>query len=128
MNHRKGRYDVQSLKTACEGRWREIFGALIKNPAFHAAMDANGKKLGPCPVHGGKTKFRLFSDWEQKGGGISNDEDPKALTNGINMIMWVNNQDFITVCKNIEDYLGGTFREEEMSPQQRAALAKRARE
>jgi phage/plasmid primase-like uncharacterized protein len=128
MSERKGRYDVQALRTACEGRWREIFSALISNTIFHAAMDANGRKHGPCPVHGGKTKFRLFPNWEQKGGGISNDEDPKALTNGINMIMWVNNQDFLTVCKNIEAYLGGTYRDEEMSPQQKAALAKRAKE
>lgn len=128
MNQRKGRYDVQSLKTACEGRWKEIFSALISNPVFHEAMNANGKKHGPCPVNGGKTKFRLFPDWELKGGGISNDEEPKSLANGINMIMWVNNQDFVTVCKNIEDFLGGTYREEEMTPQQKAALAKRAKE
>lgn len=121
-------YDTAALLASCEGRWRDIFSALIRNQAFTMAMEANGRKSGPCPINGGTTKFRLFKDWEIKGGGISNDEDPRSLTNGISMIMWVNGQEFRTVCKNIEDYLGGNYRQKEMSDADRADLERRRRQ
>jgi phage/plasmid primase-like uncharacterized protein len=59
----------------------------------------------PCPVHGGKDGFRLFQDWRETGGGISNKDG--AFADGISLLMWVNKWSFPETIRNIADVLGG---------------------
>ena len=60
---------IDDIKRAAMGRWKEIFLALA--PQLQTAMEKAGHHV-PCPVHGGVDGFRLFPQYEIKGDGICN--------------------------------------------------------
>jgi hypothetical protein len=46
---------------------------------------------GPCPKKGGKDKFRLYDDYHETGGAVSNEDG--SFANGFRLIVWWNNWD-----------------------------------
>lgn len=60
----------ESVHSRCDGRWREILTS-------NGVTLPNGKKHGPCPIHGGKDKFR-FDDKQGRGTWFCNDCEPQA--------------------------------------------------
>jgi len=52
------------------GRWDSILGSLA--PALLPAIDADGRRHVPCPVHGGKDGFRFFKGMAETGRAICN--------------------------------------------------------
>lgn len=62
------RYDIDAVKTAASGRWRDIIQSVAG-----ISDDYLTTKHGPCPIHQGSTKFRVFSDFDKCGGAVCND-------------------------------------------------------
>lgn len=92
--------DIRVLKDLCRGRWDAIFASLA--PSLKTAMEANGKHV-PCPVRGGQDGFRLYEDWRDTGGSVSNAEG--SLTDGIATIMFCNGWTFGETVKQINRFL-----------------------
>ncbi|WED79131.1 hypothetical protein [Aeromonas allosaccharophila] len=73
----------QALDTvSAHGGWGSVF------QHYPSVMVAANRALSqvPCPFTGnGKTKFRLYKDWEQTGAGYHNDFG--RIATGIDMIM-----------------------------------------
>src|SRR5690606_22491402 len=57
-----------------------------------------------CPVHGGVDGFRLFKDYEDKGGGICNSCGSK--TNGFAMLAWVRGYEIKDAVRDVAQCLG----------------------
>lgn len=93
-------YELSVVKNSAQGRWREIFSVLA--PQLSKAMEQPGRHV-PCPVHGGTDGFRLFPDFEESGGGVSNSEGPKA--SGIALLMWVNGWSFKETLARVGEFL-----------------------
>ncbi len=89
--------------TAAEtaGRWPSILSALV--PEIQDAIKT-GRHI-PCPVHGGKDGFRLFTDGS--GGGVCN--TCGVFGDGIKILGWLRGWDFLTAVKEIRDVLPGTI-------------------
>lgn len=92
--------DIRVLKDLCRGRWDSIFASLA--PSLKEAMEADGKHVA-CPVRGGHDGFRLFDDWKDTGGSVSNAEG--SLTDGIATIMFVNGWTFGETVKQINRFM-----------------------
>lgn len=86
---------------SAKGRWHEIFAALA--PGLSEAMEHPGRHV-KCPVHGGENGFRLFPHYQEKGDGICN--TCGARTNGIAMLMWVNDWSFSDTVNRVGCFLG----------------------
>lgn len=95
-----GYYDAKDVREAAYGNW--IYALESLAPALTPALDKKGRHV-PCPVHGGKDGFRVFKDVDLRGGGICN--TCGAQTNGISLIMWVNNWDFKTTINALGELL-----------------------
>ncbi|MCI2285965.1 hypothetical protein L3081_24370 [Colwellia sp. MSW7] len=79
--------------------------------AYGALRDATerGTRQQPCPKTGnGRTKFRLFPDWQETGGGYHNDFG--AMPDGIEMLSWFNDMPKGKVLDDIISILGGDLR------------------
>ena len=92
--------NVKALKDFARGRWDAIFRSLA--PQLGEAMDANGSHV-PSPVSGGKDRFRLFSDWKETGGSVSNAEG--TFTDGLATLMYVNGWNFGEAVKQLARFL-----------------------
>ncbi|MCA9367679.1 toprim domain-containing protein [Candidatus Kaiserbacteria bacterium] len=88
---------TNSITTIAAGKWLAIFSAVFPS------LRLNHKKHQPCPVCGGKDRFRLFPDWEETGGAICNQ---CGAGNGITWIMRFSNEGFAEACKLVERILG----------------------
>lgn len=77
---------------------------------FSALAPALGKpgRHVPCPKTGeGTDGFRLFPrDLDESGGGIHNDPNVGALTDGFSLLMWLNDWDFRTTVTEVALILG----------------------
>lgn len=94
-------FDKHIVKQAANGRWAEIYSALA--PQLCLAQERPGKHC-PCPVHGGIDGFRLFSDYQEKGGGVCNTCGVKI--DGLQMLMWLHEWTFPEAVEKVGTYLG----------------------
>lgn len=94
--------DSRTLRQDAEGRWETIFSHLA--PELNLAMERNGKHV-PCPVNGGKDGFRLYKDWIETGGGVSNQEG--SYSDGISLLMWLKGWNFPEALHAVAEVLGG---------------------
>lgn len=83
---------------AASGYWRQILSAL----APHVPLSIRHK---PCPVHGGKDGFRMFNDFELKGGAICN--TCGAFSSGFSLLAWVNDASFTQTVQDVRHFLNG---------------------
>jgi len=99
----KYRIDIREVRQAASGRWLSILGTLA--PELSLAIERVGRHV-PCPVHGGKDGFRLFRNADETGGGGSNKDG--TFSNGVDLLIWVNNWTFGQALKGVNEYLNGT--------------------
>lgn len=61
-------FDLQQVKQAATGKWLSIIQRVTD-----ISSDALSGRHGPCPVHGGTDKWRVFDDFELTGGAVCNE-------------------------------------------------------
>lgn len=92
--------DVEMVKRLVGNDWPRVFKDLA--PSLVQACDNLGYHV-PCPVHGGKDGFRLFSDASETGGGICN--TCGAFPDGLALLQWVNGWSFRETLDAISGYI-----------------------
>lgn len=97
-----GKRNSTQLKSRMAGCWLSAFSALA--PVLQQAIDKLGSNV-PCPVDGGTDGFRLFRDANETGGGVK--QSWRAIPEGIDMLMWVNNWSFTEAYDELESWLDG---------------------
>ena len=112
--------DVNAIKTAARGRWREILTNLGGIPS--EALDGKHRL---CPQCIGKDRFRVFDDFSEVGGMICNQCFPDRNGDGIAALQWLNGIDFQAAIVVLADYLGVT---ESASPQKLDPITRMAAE
>ncbi len=104
MKEKDWKRRVENVRRIAKERgWISILLQLA--PDLRSALDKPGRHV-PCPVHGGTDGFRLFKDVDQTGGGICNTCGAKA--DGFALLMWYNNDSFMSVFKDVESVLNLT--------------------
>lgn len=86
-----------------EGRWISIINALA--PQLSDAVESEGKRHFPCPVHGGKDGLRAFKDVSQTGGCVCN--SCGKFHDGFETLKWANGWDNRTAVEEVTTYLNG---------------------
>lgn len=76
---------IAEVKDAARGRWEDVCRLLA--PKLEDALNDVGRHCA-CPVHGGHDGFRLFSDFNETGGGVC--ATCGAKPDGLALISWVN--------------------------------------
>lgn len=99
---RKPRLEARQLKQDAEGRWETIFKCL--SDKLGPSMERAPRHV-PCPLRAGTDGFRLFKDWRETGGGVSNQDGP--FRDGISLLMWLNDWSFPETLREIAEVLGG---------------------
>lgn len=95
-------YKKEDVLPLAEGRWVEILGSLA--PELMPALEKAGRHVA-CPKGTGKRDgFRVFRDVAETGSGVSNQDG--VLTGGLSMLMWVNDEDFLTTLNDVGNFLG----------------------
>lgn len=96
---------MSKITEEARGRWGEIVGHLC--PSLAPAIAAVGTtKHFPCPMHGGENgdAFRLFEDFNEKGGGICN--TCGSYSNGFALIAWLTSSTYEEAVERVAEYLG----------------------
>lgn len=100
---------ANQVRQLAQGHWEAIFSQLAGD-ALGVAIDAAKKRSRdshvPCPIHGGKDGFRLFSDWETTGGAICN--TCGSFHSGFDLLMAVNHWNFRETLEAVANVLGLT--------------------
>lgn len=91
---------VAMVKRLVGNNWARVLNELA--PCLKEACDNLGYHV-PCPVHGGKDGFRLFSDASETGGGICN--TCGAFPDGLAILQWVNGWSFRETLDAISGYI-----------------------
>jgi len=78
---------IGSVRDLARGRWGEVVLAI--DPRLAQACDG---KHGPCPVCGGKDRFRAFGDFDDIGGAICN--QCGSFKDGISLVGWYCRKDY----------------------------------
>lgn len=109
----RSRYpDKDEVYQAARGRWLEIFQFL-----GHGRLDPAIQHLGrhvPCPVHGGKDGFRLFSQANDSGQAVCNTcswegrSPDEGFPGGLAVLRWLHGWDFPTALREVAAFLGMT--------------------
>lgn len=102
MNRNSPRLDFNEVKDAARGRWIEILSTLA--PQISEALENPGRKKITCPLHGGRSDFRLFKKSTETGEAICT---CKAWSNGVDLLMDLNNWDVKTCMTEIANVLWG---------------------
>lgn len=89
-----------NLNQRARGQWSAIYSAI----APELAQATESRKHVPCPVHGGNDGFRLFTDWQESGGGVCS--TCGNFCNGVDLLMWLLDADFKDVANRIEEVIG----------------------
>lgn len=92
--------DARVVKQEARGSWTSILESLA--PGLKPAIDKIGKHV-PCPVHGGKDGFRLFSNVHDTGGGVCN--TCGTFDDGMALLMWYNDWNFPTTVQEVGEFL-----------------------
>jgi len=103
--------------------WLKVFRRLA--PELDVAIQKlqTGKQV-PCPKTGnGKTKFRLFKDADETGGGIHNDLDESELANGLSLLMWLKNWNFREALEEVASVVGVAVPEKAEGTERRSTPA-----
>ena len=92
-----------------KGGWSSIFSRYSGLSFAIQKKESTGSSVSvPCPKTGnGKTKFRLFRDYQDTGGGYHNDVG--ALPDGIDLIAFMEGCDKTTAMDKIIDFCGGDY-------------------
>jgi hypothetical protein len=109
MSNSNHRLDFEEVLLRVEAvGWEAVYSRV---PELTDAINANAKsksKLTACPKHGASgsksSKFRLFADWRQTGGGIHNDFG--GFKGGAALLMWLRDWDYATSMYFIADSIG----------------------
>lgn len=92
----------EKVKANARGRWKEIILALTS-----INSDQLRNKHQPCPFCGGDDRYR-FDDKRSDGNWFCNQAcTGRQSNNGFGFLMAYFNEDFRTVCKRVEHYIGG---------------------
>jgi len=96
----------KELAGRCNGRWPEIVASLSTHVEMTDAIERGPRQHGYCPVHGGEDGdgFRIYDDFEATGGAVCNSCGSRS--DGFALLAWLNDWDWATTAKAIEDYLG----------------------
>lgn len=102
MNDRKEQF--RQLEAAASGRWQDIIQALS---CVDMSTAIATKKHVRCHRDHGRTKqqFRVFPDFDRKGGGICN--SCGAFPNGFLLLTYLNGWDLKQAVKEVAHYLKG---------------------
>lgn len=95
------RLDVAAVREAARGHWDAIFSALA--PMLKTAMQRPGKHV-PCPIHGGKDGFRLFSDYVMAGSCVCN--TCGMFRDGFETLEWLHGWGFAQTLAKVAWVLG----------------------
>jgi len=87
------------IREIARGHWEKLLGHF----GLAACLDYR-RKEGPCPICGGRTRFR-FTDRDGYGNYYCNNSDC-GPNDGINLVMACRGMTFVEVAKEIEQYLG----------------------
>lgn len=93
--------NIEEIRPLAKGHWDYIFSALA--PQLSAAMEQPGKHV-PCPVHGGKDGFRLFSNYQENGACVCN--TCGEFRDGFKTLEWINGWSFFEALKHVAALLG----------------------
>ena len=93
--------NIEEIRPLAKGHWDYIFSALA--PQLSAAMEQPGKHV-PCPVHGGKDGFRLFSNYQENGACVCN--TCGEFRDGFKTLEWINGWSFFEALKHVGALLG----------------------
>lgn len=92
-------YDKEDVRQQASGRWSEIL----------TQMGLPGESLDgrhqPCPKCGGTDRWRVFEDFEEKGGAICNACLPNA-GDGFEVAAWWTGRPFGQVVNEVAEFLG----------------------
>ena len=96
----------KELAGRCNGRWPEIVASLSAQVEMQDAIERGPRQHGFCPVHGGEDGdgFRIYDDFDVTGGAVCNTCGSRS--DGFALLAWLNDWDWATTAKAIEDYLG----------------------
>ena len=94
--------DSSQLKGRMSGHWLSAFSTLA--PCLDHAVERLGRNVS-CPVNGGTDGFRLFIDANDTGGGVKHSLG--VFPQGIDLLMWVNDWNFVQTYDSLNDWLGG---------------------
>ena len=94
-----GHIDVDDVKRAARGRWREILTAV---GGFNND-DLDGRHH-PCPKCGGKDRFRIID--EEAGAVLCNQCFAKENGDGLAAVQWLNDWTFGDTIKAVAGYMG----------------------
>lgn len=97
---KKQTIDFQAMKREASGRWSEI----IQNVCSIPAQDLTGEH-GPCPLCGGRDRWRVYDNFEETGGAICNQCGPN-LGDGIKVVAWQRNCCQLEAAIAVATYLG----------------------
>lgn len=97
--------DSAQLKGRMSGHWLSAFSTLA--PCLDQASQRLGRNVS-CPVNGGTDGFRLFNDANETGGGVK--QALGVFPQGIDLLMWVNDWNYVQTYDSLRDWLGGDFR------------------
>ncbi len=93
--------NIEEIRPLAKGHWDYIFSALA--PQLSAAMEQPGKHV-PCPVHGGKDGFRLFSNYQDNGACVCN--TCGEFRDGFKTLEWINGWSFFEALKHVAALFG----------------------
>lgn len=93
--------NIEEIRPLAKGHWDYIFSALA--PQLSAAMEQPGKHV-PCPVHGGKDGFRLFSNYQENGACVCN--TCGEFRDGFKTLEWINGWSFFETLKHVAALFG----------------------
>lgn len=100
------RYDIDLVKSAADGRWRDILASIgnVDASLLDGAHHACPKQCHPDA--GGKDRFRALDDFEQVGGVLCNQCFSTKNRSGFDALQWLTGEDFGTVLGKVAKYLG----------------------
>lgn len=81
------------------GHWAVIYGSTLPQ------VKQSHQKHQPCPYCGGRDRFRLFADWQERGSAICGQCQSEGA-DGFEWLGKITGQPFAEVCRLVESILG----------------------
>jgi P4 family phage/plasmid primase-like protien len=100
------RYDIDLVKTAAEGRWRELISSIGNVDANLLDGSHHGCPKSCHPDAGGKDRFRALNDFDSTGGVFCNQCFSTKNRSGFDALQWLLGEDFGTVLAKVAKHLG----------------------
>ena len=92
-------YDLEKVKEAAHGQWHSLAQRIGIAAQFLSTTQ------GPCPKCGGNTRFRVFDDFKETGGGVCNQPSCGKFADGIALNQWFNGVSFTKSLEQIAELL-----------------------